>query len=82
MLTLKNFVVTKKITVSQNKELFLALNKNLSKNSTDLRKATLKVLNNLFETEDYLSNDTTDANVDTEQVKRFYSGPCLILSKL
>ena len=47
-------------------ELFLALNKNLSKNSTDLRKATLKVLNNLFETEDYLSNETTDANVDTE----------------
>ena len=35
-------------------DLFLALNRNLSKNSSDLRRATLKVLIDLFETETFL----------------------------
>lgn len=56
------------------------MNRNLSQNSIELRKATLKVLNELFETEDYLVLD--EANVDQIQIKKFYSGSCKVLSKL
>ena len=66
LLSLTNFEAKQKIAVAGNEELFYALNKNLSKNSTDLRKATLKVLIALFETEHYLNSDTHEANVDTE----------------
>ena len=63
LMTLKTLKVEQKISVSDNQDLFLALNKNLSKGSIELRKATLQVLNNLFETMTY-SKDSTQAKVD------------------
>ena len=67
--------------MAQNRDLFLALNRNLSKNSTELRKATLKVLDSYFATELYLT-DADLARVDSDQVKKFYTGECKMLSKL
>ena len=60
--------------------LFQALNQNLSKNSSDLRCATLKVLIDLFETETFLPVEK--AKIDHQQVSKFYTGECQILSKL
>ena len=62
-MTLKTLKIDQKISVSDNRDLFLALNKNLSKGSIELRKATLQVLNNLFETMTY-SKDSSQAKVD------------------
>lgn len=60
----------------------MALNKNLSKNSTDLRRATLRVMNELFSVESFLPAEGNNANVDSDQVRRFYKGDCQIMAKL
>lgn len=80
LLTLRNVAPKQKLSASAEEDLFLTLNHNLSNNSVELRRATLKVLNELFETENYLVSE--EANVDQIQMKKFYSGPCMILSKL
>lgn len=62
---LKNFKPAAKIRIEDNEELFMALNKNLSKNATDLRKETLRVQTELFETEVFLS-DGDNVTVDQD----------------
>ena len=81
LLTLRNYQPSKKLRVGDHLALFGALNRNLSKNSTGLRKATLEVLTRLFATEPFLESHDK-ATVDLDQVKRFYKGECAILTKL
>ena len=78
---LKNFKPVAKLRIADNQELFMTLNKNLSKNATDLRKETLRVLTELFETELFLK-EGENVTVDPEQISKFYKGECPILGKL
>ena len=60
--TLRSLSPKSKLCVADQEDLFLTLNKNLSKNSVELRRATLRALVQLFETEDYLVGE--EATVD------------------